>query len=49
MLGPVEEGGFYGFNGGWDEQRNEGVEWLTANTEKMTDNVCRPKTARLGE
>ena len=44
----MESGGFYGFGGAWDEQTNKGVEWLTAHDNKMSDNVCRPKTARLG-
>ena len=46
--GPAETGGFYTFGGTWSAQANEGIEWLTANTDDMGRNIARVKTARLG-
>lgn len=44
--GPEELGGFYNFGGGWSEQRNLGVNFLTSQT-NMDQSVSRLKTAHL--
>ncbi|CAJ1394400.1 unnamed protein product [Effrenium voratum] len=46
--GEVETGGFYTFGGGWSEQTNQGISFLTSYTE-MTMSVSRLKTMPLGE
>ena len=45
--GANETGGFYTFGGGWSDQMNRGVSFLTSKTE-VTDSVSRLKTAQLG-
>ena len=37
----TETGGFYNFGGGWDEQRNAGLRWITANTDQSAQNASR--------
>ncbi len=44
--GPVEEGGFYGFNGGWHPQRNVAPVWLTSYPDSSR-NASRVKLHRL--
>lgn len=45
--GPVEEGGFYDFNGGWNAQRNAGVNWLTNYRNPKTENASRLRAVPL--
>lgn len=45
--GPVEEGGFYDFNGGWNAQRNVGVNWLTNYRNPKTENASRLRAVPL--
>ena len=45
--GANETGGFYTFGGGWSDQMNRGVSFLTSKTE-VTDSVSRLKTAQRG-
>lgn len=45
-LGPVETGGYYSFGGGWMNQTNKGINFLTNQTD-IKASVSRPKTAVL--
>lgn len=45
--GPAETGGFYSFNGAWNEQRNSGIVWLTRYTAGDGYSAHNIKTARL--
>ncbi len=45
--GKEETGGFYSFGGGWSEQRNKGVNWLTHYTSPQTGSVRRVKAVIL--
>ena len=51
-----EYGGFYTYGGGWSEQKNEGILWLTSfgsppdeGSENIDENVVRLRTAHLGQ
>ncbi|OQW88961.1 MAG: hypothetical protein BWK78_08075 [Thiotrichaceae bacterium IS1] len=45
--GVTETGGFYTFGGGWSEQRNTGIVWLTHYQDKNQENVSRLKAVKL--
>ena len=45
--GPVEEGGFYDFNGGWNAQQNAGVNWITNYRNPKTENASRLRAVPL--
>ncbi len=45
--GKEEKGGFYSFGGGWSEQRNKGVNWLTQYSSLQKGSVKRVKAAIL--
>jgi hypothetical protein len=45
---PATSGGFYGFNGGWYDQRNAGVRWLTDYPD-IGHNASRVKVHALGD
>jgi len=47
-FGPKEQGGFFDFGGGWNEQKNEGIQWITTQTNKNV-NVSRLKSARVAK
>ena len=44
--GPTERGGFYDYGGGWSNQTNRGIRWLTAHA-STNENAVRVKTCRL--
>lgn len=44
--GPKESGGFYTFNGAWNELSHEGIQWLTDYAD-ISSNVSRLKTAQI--
>lgn len=48
-MGAAETGGFYTFGGGWSEQRNRGIVWLTAYQDKSQENVSRLRTVKLAD
>jgi hypothetical protein len=45
--GIVEKGGFYTFTGGWTEQMNQGVNWLTKYKDKSIESASNVKTHLL--
>ncbi|MCP4699288.1 MAG: hypothetical protein GY862_20935, partial [Gammaproteobacteria bacterium] len=47
--GNAENTGFYGFNGGWFDQRNTGVVWLTDYQDREETNASRLRAAALGD
>jgi hypothetical protein len=44
--GEKETGGFYNYGGGWSEQENEGINWLTAFS-SIDESVSRLKTYKI--
>jgi len=45
--GPAEDGGFYDFDGGWNAQRNAGVNWITSYRDPKTANASRLRAVPL--
>ncbi len=45
--GDTESGGFYDFGGGWNEQKNEGVVWLTDYDDQTKANASRVRAVGL--
>lgn len=45
--GIVEKGGFYTFTGGWTEQMNQGVNWLTKYKDKTVESATNVKIQLL--
>lgn len=45
--GVDETGGYFAFNGTWNEVRNKGIVWLTKYTDKDAQNASRVKAAPL--
>lgn len=47
--GTTETGGFYAFGGGWTDQRNDGVVWLTDYRDLAKANASRVRAAGLAD
>jgi hypothetical protein len=47
--GIVESGGFYSFGGGWSEQRNSGIVWLTNYRDAATESATHIRAAGMDD
>ncbi len=47
--GVIESGGFYSFGGGWSEQRNSGLVWLTNYRDVAAESAMHIKALGLGD